>query len=52
MGPEEIVKANADYEAGKTPDPKLMAAVAKQAEEHTKAGTMLSTRRSCTSSVS
>jgi hypothetical protein len=38
-----IVKAGKDYEAGKPPPPELMAVVAKEAEELTKAGIMLET---------
>jgi hypothetical protein len=38
-----IVKANADYEAGKPPNPELMAAVARLGEEQMKKGVLLMT---------
>jgi len=36
-----IVKANADYEAGKPPNPELMAVVARHGEEQMKKGVLL-----------
>jgi hypothetical protein len=38
-----IVKANADYEAGKPPNPELMAEVARHGEEQMKKGVLLMT---------
>lgn len=36
-----IVKADKDYEAGKPPNPELMAAIGKLSEEHARAGVLL-----------